>query len=138
MSNYILTSNDKPKDIFKLEVKHSYAFSPKNKKEIYTKVKTLAIYDEKTINKIASKNLLKKYRKMKLIMQSLFASDDDNPGDYAMLLDEINYFQGLLEYKYQKLLKKEAYELFIDNLMKDRKILEEKIYTLFETKTSQR
>lgn len=138
MSNYILTSNDKPKTIYKLEVKHSYAFSPKDKKETYTKVKNIAIYDEKTINKIALKNALKKYKRIKMIMKNLLDSDDDNPGDYGMLLDEMNYFQGLLEYKYQKLLKKEAYELFIDNLMADRKLIEEKIYSLIEENSIQR
>ena len=138
MSNYILTSNDKPKKIFELEVKHSYAFSPNDNKKTYTKVKNIAIYDEKTINKIASKNVLKKYKRLKMIIKSLMDSDDDNPGDYAYLLDEMNYFEGLLKYKYQKLLKKEAYELFIDSLIADRKIIEEKVYSLIEEKSNQR
>ena len=128
MSNYILVSEEKEKNIIKVEVKDSYDLVDGHKR--HTRIKKAQIYDNKALNKVIKESLLKKYEEIKTMMANM--DDDSSPDGWVAIISKIDYLAGLLQYKYEKLLKKEAYELFIDKLIKDRKECENRVNKIIE------
>ena len=125
MSNYMLNSTDDTKKIIKITKKKSYSFSSKNKK--YTYVKNISIFNKDEIEKIIVKKLTKKIKNLHLILEDLFGSDDINPSDWIICLDENYKLQEILKTKFKEYLRLEYFEVFLNQLCMDAKVLENKI-----------
>lgn len=120
MSDYLVKSDNKEKKIVEIKTSNYYTFSPR--KESLKKISSVTIYDEDIVNEILIKKIYVKYQK--ILNLFLASQDEDDEGGYDIALDEIYRLKDIIEYKYKKLIKKEAYDKFISDLVN----LEEHIY----------
>ena len=127
MSDFLLSSVNGKKDIIKMHITKAYTLNPKNEVIKGTKLKQVTIYDENKIQEIVIRNYQKKYQRILKIIGDLTANDDATTGDYMICLDEVQKLKSILAYKYQKFLKKEMYEYFLNRLFFFEKILNDKI-----------
>ena len=127
MSNFILNSNDEKKVIAQIKVSEGYSFSPKKQISQYTKIKTVSLYDEEKIRAIVVRQYSKKYARLANIIQNLIESDDATEADFMICLDEIEKLKSILMYKYEKVLKAQIYEYFLNDLFFLEKVIRERV-----------
>ena len=126
MSNILLSITDTKREIIESDLKDEYSFSPKK----YFNIKRVTIYDKKRIEKIVVNKYRIKYSRLSKIIEDLLESDDTSEGDYMICLDEIAKLKGMLLIKYQRLLKRKTYEVFLQNLLLIEKIVQERLIEL--------
>ena len=126
MSSYLLSVSGK-KDIVKMKITKSYTLNQKTNTYRGIKLKEVTIYDEDKIQDIIIHNYKIKYQRILQIIHDLSSTDNASESDYMICLDEVEKLKAILNFKYQKFLKKEVYEYFLDKLLFFEKILNEKI-----------
>ena len=127
MSNFLLNNSIGKRDIIKMQITKSYTLNPKKEIIKGTKIKQITIYDEEKIQKIIMRNYQKKYKRILKILQDLSSNEDSSITDYMICLGEVQKLKEILNYKYQKFLKAEAYKMFLDKITFFEKILSDKI-----------
>lgn len=127
MSNFILNSNEDEKVIAQLKITEGYSFSPKKQISQYTKIKKVSLYDEEKIRIIIVRQYSKKYARLAKIIQDLIESDDATESDFMICLDEIEKLKSVLMYKYERLLKTQVYEYFLNDLFFLEKVIRERV-----------
>ena len=115
--------SDQSKKVKKATKNRSYTLKIRNKK--YPNLQSVTIYDANEIEKI----ILKKYYQEYAKLSNLFDSSDEANSDTNLMicLNETYRLKELLEQQYQKYLKKAKYELFLNELIRVEKALQEKI-----------
>lgn len=120
MSEYVLKINKVNKNIDKLIKTEGYTFNPKN--DI---VKSFTVYDESFLNKIILNKFTKEYKRV----FGLFAllNDESTDSDFFIVLGEVQKLRQTLMYEYKKYIKKEAYEKFLNALIRYEKFLNQNV-----------
>lgn len=128
MSNYLIKKDATEKKILEVKTSNYYTFSPRGSS--YQKVSSVTIYDSDKINYILHKKLFIKYQRLMKILNDIESADSSDNSDYMILLGEVAKMKAILEFKYQKFLKKELYEKFLNDLCS----MEEYVNVKLETK----
>lgn len=125
MKNHILNINDDTKKVVKIKKTKSLTITNQNKK--YQYIKNISIYNSKQMEKLIVKKMTEKLKRLKLIIDDISSSDDTNPSDAIMVIDEDYKLQEILKTRYKEYLNKEYYDYFLKELIRMSKQLEEKI-----------
>ena len=121
MSEYILKINKNSKNIIKLTKTDGYKFNPKN--DI---VPSFTVYDEGALNKIITNKFTKDYKRVFGYFASL--NDDSTDSDFLIVLGEVQKLRQTLMCEYKKYMKKEAYEKFLNDLIRYEKFLNQNLF----------
>lgn len=105
--------DDKAVTYFEYDKMDGYDLSPKKgmKIEDAINVNKIVIINPSLANKVASKKLDLKFRKLVKLLNVVFESDDDTGTAYHQALDEVNKLRMELINKYKKHLEDEQYDL---------------------------
>lgn len=133
MSSFILNSNEDTKVIAQIKMTEGYSFSPKKQISQYTRIKKVSLYDPDKIKNVVIRQYGIKYSRLAKIIKDMLESDDATESDFMICLDEIEKLKSVLEFKYQKVLKKELYEYFLNDLFFLERVIQER---LIEYKTN--
>lgn len=114
MSNYIIRTDASEKKILDIKTSSYYTFSPKGSS--YKKISSVTIYDSDRINYILQKKLFVKYQRLLNILSDIENNGTSDGDGYMIILDEAAKLKDILELKYKKLLKKELYEQFLNDI----------------------
>ena len=128
MSSFILVEDDSIKEINSFNEKDGYIFKTKNIDNGF-KINNITIYDNKRINNILERKFNRKFARLLNIIDDINESDGTE-SDVLIALDELQRLKEILEYKYQEFLKKELYKSFMDNILNEEKLLNEKLIEL--------
>ena len=120
MSEYVLKINKGNKNINKLIKTEGYTFNPKN--DI---VKSFTVYDADALSKIILNKFTKDYKRVFALLASL--NDESTDSDFFVVLGETQKLRQTLMYEYKKFLKKEAYEKFLNDLVRYEKFLNQSV-----------
>lgn len=125
MTSHIININDDTKKVIMIKKSKSLIITSQNKK--YKYIKNLAIYNPKQIEKLIVKKMSEKLKRLKLIIDDIMESDDADPSDAMMVIDEDYKLQEILKTKYKELLNKEYYDYFLNQLILMSKKIENKL-----------
>lgn len=90
---------------------------PKLKGSDYIKVTSAKFYDEDIINKIINTKFRRQFDNLaKVVVTYLTSNDENDSGDFMILLDEVAKLQATLEIRYKKFMENEAYKEYMDKL----------------------
>ncbi len=120
MSEYVLKINKVNKSIVKLLKSVGYTVNPKN-----DVVKSFTVYDEKFLNKMIFNKFTKDYKRVFGLLASL--NDESSDTDFLIVLGEVQKLRQTLMYDYKKFIKKEAYEKFLNDLIRYEKFLNQNV-----------
>ena len=120
MSEYVLKINKTNKDILEFTKSDGFTFNPKN--DI---VKSFTVYDADALNKIILNKFTKEYKRVFALLASL--SDESSDSDFFVVLGETQKLRQTLMYEYKKFLTKEAYEKFLNDLVRYEKFLNQSV-----------
>lgn len=118
-SSYLLNKDNYQGNIIYMEYDlDGYKFTPKNdEKSTFIQVKSVTIYKPEMIEHLLTKKFEKKFNRLsEIIMKFLFSDDDEDEGDYMILLDEVARLKSIVELKYQRYLQVEEYKDYIHKL----------------------
>ena len=108
---YVGKKRTKIFDVIEIDSLKGYKFSPKSKV-----IKSIEVCDEKLMNEIASGKVNSMFKRVLMIVNNAFDSDDDMEGT-SIALDEIAFLKSQLLNKYNRYLSKEKQELFLKKLL---------------------
>ena len=120
MSEYVLKINKVNKNIVKFSKTDGYTFNPKN-----DVVSSFTVYDENALNKIITNKFTKEYKRVLGLFASL--DDDSSDSDFLLVLGEVQKLRQTLMYELKKYIKKEAYEKFLNDLIRYEKFLNQNV-----------
>ncbi len=120
MSEYVLKINKVNKNIVKFSKTDGYTFNPKN-----DVVSSFTVYDENALNKIITNKFTKEYKRVFGLFASL--NDDSSDSDFLLVLGEVQKLRQTLMYELKKYIKKEAYEKFLNDLIRYEKFLNQNV-----------
>lgn len=101
-----------------------YHIVPRNKIEYSgIKVNSMVIVKPSFIEKILTKKTQKKLEYYLQYIISMIDDEDQNPDDFRQVLDSLERYKSVVEYKYQKYLD----DKFIDILLKKISLMEKEI-----------
>ena len=90
---------------------------PKLKGSDYIKVTSAKFYDEDIINKIINTKFRRQFDNLaKVVVTYLTSNDENDSGDFMILLDEVAKLQATLEIRYKRFMENEAYKEYMDKL----------------------
>jgi hypothetical protein len=90
---------------------------PKLKGNDYIKVKSAKFYNEDIINKIVNTKFRRKFDSLVKVVVTYLNDDDENDsGDYMILLDEVAKLQATLEIRYKHFMENESYKDYMGKL----------------------
>ncbi len=90
---------------------------PKLKGNDYIKVKSAKFYNEDIINKIVNTKFRRKFDSLVKVVVTYLNDDDENDsGDYMILLDEVAKLQATLEIRYKHFMEIESYKDYMGKL----------------------
>jgi hypothetical protein len=90
---------------------------PKLKGNDYIKVKSAKFYNEDIINKIVNTKFRRKFDSLVKVVVTYLNDDDENDsGDYMILLDEVAKLQATLEIRYKQFMENESYKDYMGKL----------------------
>lgn len=130
MDNYLLkecikkrTISSFDKDIF-IDITSIF-----NKKK-FCNVKNIRLYDNTYLNNYIYDMLSQKLGRLYSIVTDIIESDDATSSDAMMALDQIERFREEIEIKYEDALNKKSREYFLDEIIKIRTLMENRVYTV--------
>lgn len=126
--NHIINISNDTKKVIQITKSRSYTFSTSNKK--YDYIKNISIYNPKQIQKLVIRKIKDKIKRLKLITDDVTDSSDATSTDFMMVIDENFKLQEVLKTKYKEFLKKEYYEIFLNELVIMNKKIEEKVLSM--------
>lgn len=129
MTKYIL-KDSKEKKIAKIVINESYNFNPKNNALSKVKYKSVTIYDESKIKIIINKQFESKYKKLMKLIKSVIDDETSSEDSFMICLNETEKLREVLENRYQKYLKKEKYDKFLQEIIFLRDYLVNKVYEI--------
>lgn len=120
MSSYLVKKDRYTGEIVYMEYDlEGYNFKPKNDStKSYISVSSVTIYKPEMIDHLLAKKFQKKFDRLsQIIMNFLYQdNDDDDEGDFMILLDEVARLKSIVELKYQRFLQVEEYKDYIHKL----------------------
>lgn len=128
MSNFILISTERGKKISEINFGNSYTLNLKPESKNKLGISAINLYANELITKRINSKAKRKLGRLIKIINATFESAESSEGDFMICLDEITRLEKIMDFEYKKFMKKELYKMYIDELMKLRKITEEKVY----------
>ena len=90
---------------------------PKLKGDDYIKVTSAKFYNEDIINRIINTKFRRQFDNLAKVVVTYLTSDEENDsGDFMILLDEVAKLQATLEIRYKRFMENEAYKEYMDKL----------------------
>ncbi len=126
MENYILKKDEekagsatfnKDLDGYNFKSNHSNSLN----------VDEVLIAKPELVDKILTNNIKEKYKRLVMIVLSIMRASDTSEGDCILALDEIARLKDILLHRYNKNIKREKQELFLDQLCQLESQLHQKI-----------
>ncbi len=114
MNSYILKNDDEEKKVLLYKEQTGYEFSPKKK---IKRVKKITVIDEDMVSSILADKVIKAYNRLiKIVYNLVTAGDETTSGDVLAAYTELDRIRNILLYKYNKYLKKQFVDKYIQKL----------------------
>ena len=107
---YKVKKKNKVFEVLEISPLKGYKFTPKNKD-----IKNITLINDKLINKVLTIKIESMFKRLLMIVNDAFNSDD-NPDGTAIALDEILMVKNNIKNKYAKFLKEEKELLYLKKL----------------------
>ena len=128
MSNSILVNLTKRQKIVSIKMQNPYELKLKSNMQKRFSITSINVYKYELIQNHLEKRIQKMLSRLLNIINATYASSDSSTGDFMICLDEEMRVEKIMSFEFKKFMKKEAYKKYIDELIKLRKMLEEKVY----------